>query len=330
MSKPKIYAFCPAGCKWETIHKDDFDALTSSANVEPDSNDNWLLTELNCEYTLYKTLSTNNLWNMVLNLRYSVSGLTETININPDSSHSVTDLDNKTYTIPVIPVDGEYIKYMITKVDAYTTSDTTNTVYFRVYLKIKTANTEWQEYSIVSAVGSGISYDYINYLDLKVQGGEGTSKVVADGIINTIENEIDFLKDSVDSLENSVDSLDSSVDSLENSVNAINTKLQYARTNGTINGDSGLSLELSFNKTYVFIVNYASGGKTNSYGTFILSLPPTPTNGSVTSIEAYSADHNGIYLQYTKQVSNTGSVLKLWHSNTTVTENVGIAYFELG
>lgn len=23
--RPKIYGFCPAGCKWETVHKDDFD-----------------------------------------------------------------------------------------------------------------------------------------------------------------------------------------------------------------------------------------------------------------------------------------------------------------
>ena len=25
MIKPKIYGFCQAGCKWETVHKTDFD-----------------------------------------------------------------------------------------------------------------------------------------------------------------------------------------------------------------------------------------------------------------------------------------------------------------
>lgn len=25
MNKPKIYGFCQAGCKWETVHKTDFD-----------------------------------------------------------------------------------------------------------------------------------------------------------------------------------------------------------------------------------------------------------------------------------------------------------------
>lgn len=33
MSKPKIYAFCDAGCKWETVHKSDFEKSASIIEV---------------------------------------------------------------------------------------------------------------------------------------------------------------------------------------------------------------------------------------------------------------------------------------------------------
>lgn len=37
MSNPKIYAHCPAGCKWETVHKSDFDSVNSDVtNLKSD------------------------------------------------------------------------------------------------------------------------------------------------------------------------------------------------------------------------------------------------------------------------------------------------------
>ena len=39
MNKPRIYGFCPAGCKWETVHKNDFDAAKACVPILEDASD---------------------------------------------------------------------------------------------------------------------------------------------------------------------------------------------------------------------------------------------------------------------------------------------------
>lgn len=39
MNNPKIYGFCPAGCKWETVHRNEFDASKSAVPIYEDTTD---------------------------------------------------------------------------------------------------------------------------------------------------------------------------------------------------------------------------------------------------------------------------------------------------
>ncbi len=39
MNNPKIYGFCPAGCKWETVHRNEFDASKSAVPIYEDTSD---------------------------------------------------------------------------------------------------------------------------------------------------------------------------------------------------------------------------------------------------------------------------------------------------
>ena len=60
-NKPKIYGYCPAGCKWETVHKDDF--LNSASVFEMTANVNGRFElEIGKTYKLLENGSTFN-WN---------------------------------------------------------------------------------------------------------------------------------------------------------------------------------------------------------------------------------------------------------------------------
>ena len=39
MNQPKIYGFCPAGSKWETVHKSDFDAAKAAVPIRENTTD---------------------------------------------------------------------------------------------------------------------------------------------------------------------------------------------------------------------------------------------------------------------------------------------------
>lgn len=39
MNNPKIYGFCPAGCKWETVHRNEFDASKSASPLFENASD---------------------------------------------------------------------------------------------------------------------------------------------------------------------------------------------------------------------------------------------------------------------------------------------------
>lgn len=63
-NKPKIYGFCPAGCKWETVHKNDFDKSATYITEQPVSEGVWLL-EPNKLYKIF-TDKTGGAYNCVL------------------------------------------------------------------------------------------------------------------------------------------------------------------------------------------------------------------------------------------------------------------------
>lgn len=58
MSKPKIYGTCPAGCLWETVHKEDFEKSASLIPQYPDENGRYYL-EKGKEYKIVCTKSAN-------------------------------------------------------------------------------------------------------------------------------------------------------------------------------------------------------------------------------------------------------------------------------
>lgn len=51
-NKPKIFGFCSAGCKWETVHKSDFEQIASHIIV-PSNADGIYVLEKGKEYKIY-------------------------------------------------------------------------------------------------------------------------------------------------------------------------------------------------------------------------------------------------------------------------------------
>lgn len=49
---PKIYAHCPAGCKWETVHRSEFEQAASHILVYPDVNGYYVL-QMGKEYKIF-------------------------------------------------------------------------------------------------------------------------------------------------------------------------------------------------------------------------------------------------------------------------------------
>ena len=68
--KPRIYSFCDAGCKWETVHKADFDRSASIVRETPDENGNYTLDP----FKVYKvnTASTDGAYNATFSLQDGV------------------------------------------------------------------------------------------------------------------------------------------------------------------------------------------------------------------------------------------------------------------
>lgn len=55
-NKPKIYGYCPAGCKWETVHKEDFDKSATWIRQYADESGVYELEPLN-KYKIYSPVS---------------------------------------------------------------------------------------------------------------------------------------------------------------------------------------------------------------------------------------------------------------------------------
>lgn len=195
--KPNIYAYCDAMCKWETVHKEDFNAqLENETPIQLDSRGAATLNELNVPYTLYKKGSSNDSWGINFEIDYLLSGYAESIEANPDTAHNFTDYNGKSYSLPKIPVDGNYIKYIITDAefyDAATTGGTSNK-YYSVKLKYRTANTDWQDGSLCVQLASGVGKSNIAY------GYALASNVASVSTKGKIVSEIDDIKARLDNL----------------------------------------------------------------------------------------------------------------------------------
>lgn len=75
-SKPKIYANCDAGCRWQTVHYDDF--VKSAAFIRQTANGDGSYTlELGKEYKIYASVFSNNTWDCALIIAFASGGATQ-------------------------------------------------------------------------------------------------------------------------------------------------------------------------------------------------------------------------------------------------------------
>ena len=78
-NKPKIYGYCPAGCKWETIHRDEFERSASVIACEKKNGLFWL--EPNKTYRIRKTTEiSSSYWGFKLKVQATVTNTADVIN----------------------------------------------------------------------------------------------------------------------------------------------------------------------------------------------------------------------------------------------------------
>lgn len=67
---PKIYANCPAGCKWETVHRQELEGIASQIKVHPNEDGSYYL-QVGKKYRIFTTIDTENyLYNADFSIRY--------------------------------------------------------------------------------------------------------------------------------------------------------------------------------------------------------------------------------------------------------------------
>lgn len=212
--KTPIYATCPAGCNYETVHKNDIEQSiaaienkvggTETIQVVSGS-EGYSLPDLNKQYTIYRSSTSTDEWGIELKLRYALSGIISEIPINPDEEHNYTDTDGNTYKLPIIPLDGDYINYIITKAEFYhcTSSLGGSNDYYRIYLKYKTKNTAWQTGTVISKLPSGVIEDYLTYKDMLVVSGASSAEV-EEPFGGSIPNEIEEIQADITTIKNDI------------------------------------------------------------------------------------------------------------------------------
>ena len=71
--KPKIYGYCPAGCKWETVHKEDFLNAATYFKV-PLSEDKFYYLELGKQYKIFAGEDDDYTYKFVIRFAYMDNG----------------------------------------------------------------------------------------------------------------------------------------------------------------------------------------------------------------------------------------------------------------
>ena len=119
MSKPKIYATCKAGCRWETVHKSDFDAAASFVKVPVKKT-----TELDvgpAYRIMYKEEITNQIYFVYIDSegstekQFSIVNITEFPSYRPYSQIRICDagvyIDNGAYHLQIIyELNGQLVE----------------------------------------------------------------------------------------------------------------------------------------------------------------------------------------------------------------------------
>ena len=72
--KPKIYAFCDAGCKWETVHKDDFSRSATWVKQYPDDDGTYNLPPLKSYKINSRDVNVSGAYDCVVSLEYATTG----------------------------------------------------------------------------------------------------------------------------------------------------------------------------------------------------------------------------------------------------------------
>jgi hypothetical protein len=72
-NKPKIYAFCPAGCKWETVHKDDFEK--SASLIAQSLDDGACNLQIGKEYKIFAPKDTDGKFTCTLTASYNAESV---------------------------------------------------------------------------------------------------------------------------------------------------------------------------------------------------------------------------------------------------------------
>lgn len=205
MSKPNIYAFSDSLSKHPTIHKEDYDNEVGTTEIEIDDLGHFELPQLNVEYTLHKSGSSTTSWGIEMEFEVLIDGSPlMPLLANPDENHTFTDLNGTVYKMPKIPVDGDYIKYVVTKAEPYhlTSSSGGSNDYYRVLLRYKTKNTSWQNGSLCAKLPSGVGFSNLSYGYILVLSGVDTVKKSG-----TIPTEINKFNDEVASIQERLNEL---------------------------------------------------------------------------------------------------------------------------
>lgn len=83
-NKPKIHATCKAGCLWETVHKDDFDASASHIKQYIDESGKAFLI-VDKEYKIFSSKDENNQFTCNVIFSYNDNGVTKTHTITHEN-----------------------------------------------------------------------------------------------------------------------------------------------------------------------------------------------------------------------------------------------------
>lgn len=175
----KVYGFCDMNCKYEVATKEEFDALKEEiaySPVEANENGIFILDQLGVEYVIYRKNNLLTSWGIKMVIHNSLLG---DIDINPDNTYSNT-MNDITYTLKQVPLDGEYIRYKVTGIEykTITGGSSGGGVRHIIYnIQYKTENTSWKNGQVAMSISTAIGTDAIKYGGIKITQGVSEVKV---------------------------------------------------------------------------------------------------------------------------------------------------------